>query len=354
MRHNALRNCFSKDEGMRAKRPTRQDVATKAGVAPSTVTLILNERGAGLGIPEATRERVQAAARDLGYYPNWHIRSIRSGKTGNLGLYLRSDQWGKPHGYWTQVIAHLQKAVAGADLRILLHCAPADCPTEEAFARQAGGVVDGVIIVNSGHDPIAQRLMETGLPAVEIGDRYSALPLVAVDGAQGIQLAVKHLWERGYKRPAFCWDSSQYLLNAQSREQAFYESVKEQFGLDRSQVSSLEIPDNADPYAELWRLNPRPDCVVCTSDELAFTLLESAIAAGIDVPNELGITGFDCLPAFAPVRTLTSVATPLEQMARDGVTKLLALIEGKPVEASTVLPVALRQGTSTRAALEKK
>jgi DNA-binding LacI/PurR family transcriptional regulator len=333
---------------MRAKRPTRQDVATKAGVAPSTVTLILNQKGEGLGIPETTRVRVETAARELGYYPNWHIRSIRSGSTGNLGLYLRAGQWGKPNGYWSLVLACLQRAVAEADLRLLVHGVHADCPTEEAFARQAGGVVDGVIIINSGNDPIAQRLMETGLPAVELGDIYSALPLVAVNGAQGIRLVVRHLWERGYKRPAFCWDSSPYLLNAQSRECAFYEFACELFRLDRSELRSLEISEGPDRFAELWSLTPRPDCVVCTSDELAFSLLESALAAGVDVPNELGITGFDCIPAFAPIRILTSVQTPLEQMARDGVSKLLALIDGKSVESSTVLPVRLREGTSTR------
>jgi LacI family transcriptional regulator len=333
---------------MRAKRPTRQDVATKAGVAPSTVTLILNEKGAGLGIPEATRDRVHAAARELGYYPNWHIRSIRSGKTGNLGLYLRSDQWGKPNGYWALVLACLQKAVAEADLRLLIHCAPADCPTEEAFARQAGGVVDGVIIVNSGHDPIAQRLMETGLPAVEIGDTYSALPLVAVDGAQGVRLAVAHLREAGYTRPAFCWNQSRYLLNAKSREAAFFDSASELFGIDASELTSLELLDGSDAFAELWAMEPRPDCVVCTADELAFAILESALAAGVAVPDELGITGFDAIPTFAPVRVLTSVETPLEQMAKEGVEKLLALIEGRPVEPATVLPVTLRKGTSTK------
>lgn len=334
---------------MRAKRPTRQDVAAKAGVAPSTVTLILNQKGADLGIPLATRERVQAAARELGYYPNWHIRSIRTGRTGNLGLYLRSDQWGKSHGYWALVLACIQRAVAEADLQLLIHGAREDCPTEEAFARQAGGVVDGVMIVNSGHDPIAQRLMETGLPAVEIGDSYSALPLVAVDGAQGVRLAVKHLWERGYKRPVFCWDSSRYLMNAQSREEAFFRAVAEFFQMGRDQTGSLEIyASGQDRFTELWSLNPRPDCVVCTSDELAFSLLESALGQGLHVPNEMGITGFDCIPTFSPVRILTSVATPLEQMARDGVKKLMALIDDQPVERSTVLPVGLRQGTSTK------
>ncbi len=332
---------------MRAKRPTRQDVAVRAGVAPSTVTLILNERGADLGIPEATRIRVQTAARELGYYPNWHIRSIRSGRTGNLGLYLRADQWGQINGYWSVVLGHLQRAVAEADMRLLIHCAPADCPTEEAFARQAGGVVDGVMILNSGNDPIAQRLMETGLPAVEIGDSYSPLPRVAVDGGAGVRMAVAHLKERGYKRPAFFRNPSAYVLNAKEREQAFLDAAKEHFGLEPEECTCIEVPIGSESFSRLWDLSPRPDSVVCKSDEQAFQILLGANAEGVRVPSELAITGFDCIPTLAPTHVMTSVKTPLEQMAKEGVEKLIALVEGRTVELETTLPVTLRIGTTT-------
>ena len=157
---------------MTVKRPTRRDVAERAGVAPSTVSLILNDRADALGIADVTRLRVEEAARALGYYPNRHIRAVRSGRTGVLGLYLRADQWGCATGYWAAMRAALERAVSEADMQLLVHCARPGCPTEEAFARQAGGVVDGVIILNSGNDPIAARLIETGMRAVEIGDCF--------------------------------------------------------------------------------------------------------------------------------------------------------------------------------------
>ncbi len=157
-------------------RPTRRDVAEKAGVAPSTVSLILNDRAVDLGIAEATRRRVEEAARALGYYPNRHMTALRSGRTGTIGLYLRHDQWGAALGYWTALRAALERAVSEADLGLLVHCGREDISTEEAFARQAGGVVDGVLIFNSAADPIAARLLETGMRAVEIGDAGSPLP----------------------------------------------------------------------------------------------------------------------------------------------------------------------------------
>src|SRR5579871_4394437 len=96
---------ISRPEPMKHRRPTRVDVAQKAGVAPSTVTLILTDRGTGLRIPETTQKRVKEVARAMGYYPNRHIQSVLRGRSGILGLYLRFDQYaGRPYGYWTTML----------------------------------------------------------------------------------------------------------------------------------------------------------------------------------------------------------------------------------------------------------
>lgn len=329
---------------MPAKRPTRADVAREAGVAPSTVTLILNQHSSALGIAESTRLRVEEAARALGYYPNRHIRAMRSGRTGNVGLYLRSDQWGVATGYWATMRAMIERAAAEFDLQILVHCTRPGTSTEEAFARQAGGVVDGVIILNSGDDPIAQRLTDTGMQAVEIGDSFSILPHVAVDGADGVAQAVEHLHERGYKRPVFLNFTSPYQSNNKQRRDAFEQATTRIYG---AKAPACEVQWFVHALEAIRSLDPVPDCAVCTSDEVAFTLYDACLDAGLKVPKDLAITGFDCLSSIAPSVTMTSVQTPLEEQARLGVRKLLAMLEGKPVEHSTVLPVSIRVGDTT-------
>lgn len=327
---------------MPTKRPTRQDVAERAGVAPSTVSLILNDRSIDLGIAEATRLRVEDAARALGYYPNRHIRAIRSGRTGTIGLYLRHDQWGTATGYWSALRGALERAVSEADLGLLVHCGREGIPTEEAFARQAGGVVDGVLIFNSASDPIAARLLETGMRAVEIGDAAGPIPYVAVDAAEGVRLALGHLQDRGYRHPCFVNFPSPYKASVDGRRNAFGDECERLFG-KAGPLLDAYLGDQA--LAAV--LAAGADCAVCVSDEHAYALLGSAVARGVRVPEDLAITGFDCLPVMGPVPTMTSVCTSLETLAREGVAKLQRLIEGLPTERETVLPVTLRVGATT-------
>lgn len=325
-------------------RPTRRDVAELAGVAPSTVSLILNNRAEELGIAPSTRIRVEEAVRSLGYYPNRHIHAVLSGRTGNIGLYLRHDQWGTAHGYWAALRGAVERAVSEADLGLLVHCGRKDIPTEEAFARQAGGIVDGVLIFNSAADPIAGRLLETGMKAVEIGDAASPLPYVATDGAQGVRLALEHLWTQGYKRPCFVNFPSSYEGSFGQRCQAFSAESARLFGAPGAFVDTF-IGDEA--LDAILSISPTPDCAVCVSDEHAYALLASAVKRGLSVPQQLAITGFDCLPTLGPVPIATSVKTPLQALANAGVDKLRRLIAGVQVDQGTVLSVSLRLGSTT-------
>ncbi len=329
---------------MRGNRPTRTDVANRAGVAPSTVTLILNDRALSLGIKEATRLRVEEAAKELGYYPNRHIRAIRSGRTGVFGLYLRSDQWGVAIGYWAMMIASIERAVSEADFQLLVHCAREDCSTEEAFARQAGGVVDGVLILNSGSDPIAQRLMATGMNAVEVGDCFSPLPYVAVDAAQGIQLVMEHLKARGYKRPSYVKFDSPYLESAKQRLDEFSAASQRMY---ETPVPTYVVKSGNEALEKILASDPRPDAAVCSSDELAHEIRVAARGRGLRIPEDLALTGFDCIQTVGVDQVMTSVCTPLNDLARLAVQKLIAMSEGRPHERQTILPVSLRIGETT-------
>jgi LacI family transcriptional regulator len=325
-------------------RPTRRDVAELAGVAPSTVSLILNNRAEELGIAHATKLRVEEAVRALGYYPNRHISAVLSGRTGNIGLYLRHDQWGTAYGYWSALRGAVERAVSEADLGLLVHCGRKDIPTEEAFARHAGGIVDGVLIFNSAADPIAARLLETGMKAVEIGDSASPLPYVAIDGGQGVRLALDHLFERGFKRPCFVNFPSSYEGSFGQRCKTFSLESERLFGEAGAFVDTF-IGDEA--LDAILGISPTPDCAVCVSDEHAYALLASAVRRGLRVPEDLAITGFDCLPTLGPVPLVTSVRTPIQDLANEGIEKLCRLIGGSRVDQGTVLSVSLRLGETT-------
>jgi len=93
--------------------------------------------------------------------------------------------------------------------------------------------------------------------------------------------------------------------------------------------------------------DPRPDAAVCSSDETAHEIRLAARQRGLRVPQDLALTGFDCIQTVGADQVMTSVATPLEELARLAVQKIQAMGTGLPFERETILPVSLRVGETT-------
>ena len=321
-------------------------MAARAGVADSTVGLVMQGRGDELGIPGATQTRIREAAREIGYVPSKAMRSILRGRSGILGLYLRWDQWTRPYGYFATVRWHLERALATRDLQMLVHNAPFGLSAEDAYARQAGGVVDGVLLINSARDPIVERLIASGLPAVEVGDPSGPLPFVACDGGAGVRLAMAHLVERGYKRPAYLGHVTQYD-DAAERVETFQAEAVRLFPDIRPLRRVAQVMDGSIGLGALMGMAPRPDAVICASDEMGYEVLQAALRQGLRVPEDLAIVGFDAQHALGAPQVLTSVATPLGEMAEAAVAKLLAIVAGEEIEARTVLEPTMRVADTT-------
>jgi LacI family transcriptional regulator len=332
---------------IRTRRPTRKDVAELAGVAPSTVTIVLSDRGTELRIAPATQERVQRAARELGYYPNRLIRGVLEGRTGVIGIYLRWEQWYAPFGYWTNLVWAIQKAIAQTDYQLLIHNARQDSSTEEIFARQSGGLVDGVIILNSGQDAIVDRLIEAKMPVVELGDPYSRLPFVGLNSEIGVRQAMEHFHQRGFRRPAYLGHVSGFPRNAEARRVAFMDASREIFGIGCPESRTRNLIWSDDTLEAVLSINPRPDSVLCASDNLAYDLLAHCLRRGMRVPEDIGVVGFDALSGLAHPRLMTSIEAPHEKMAELAVQKLGSILAEEPFERETVMLPTLRIGDTT-------
>jgi LacI family transcriptional regulator len=342
-RETSCENQLSWVEMLR-KRPTRADVAEKAGVSPSTVTLVMQNKADALRITLATQEKVKKVAREIGYVPNQHIQAVRRGRSGILGVYLREDQYGRPYGYWTSIMWAIQHSAASSGVRLLIHNAPRDISTDDVFAFQAGGMVDGALILNSRDDPIVPRLLAAQIPAVEVGDPYSPLPYVGMDPLDGMKLAVDHAVSKGYKRLAHLTHVTVYVQNAIARSQAFVERCQER-GIE-AESRILTHMNGWEALEPLLALDPKPDCVICMSDELAYELLRACEQRGVRVPEDMAIIGFDALDGYN-TRLMTSVATPVLELGRLAVEKLLKIINGEPYDHSTLLRHQMRVGETT-------
>lgn len=320
-------------------------MAQAAGVSPSTVSLVLSNRGDEVGIAKATQERVVNAARDLGYVPNSLMQSILRGRTNIIGLFMGWEQWAEPHAYWMEVLRGIQASAARLGQEILLHSDPPDKSTEEIFARQASGIVDGVIMLQGGQE-LADRLAGSSVPCILLGAPHTELPSVHMNSDGGVRQVVEHLHRRGYQRLAYVGPETKMSVAPEVRYNGYAEAVR---ALGRAEDASrlVEGDEGTQILEGLLALGPRPDAAVCFNDRLAYRLLGACNQAGISVPGELAITGFDCIPIQPGTPQVTTVRSDIMEMCHRAMTNLIDLIEGRPIQRETVLEVEIEPGVTS-------
>ena len=293
------------------------DIARAAGVSQSTVSRVLNAASSSIPISEETRERVLASARQLGYSPNPLARGLRGAPTMLLGVIVRDIT----DPFFAGPIEQISIEAARRGYNVVL--GHAHGRADEAMVLRSAletRHVDAILLLGDMTDQprLIDDLMNCRVPVVALwqGTALHGLPMVNVDNATGVTLALDHLVSLGHRRIAFV--SGRPLGDIQERRAA-YES--------RMQAAGLDIPEGFvrhvanDPaggeqaLVALMALSSRPTAVVCSTDQLAIGVLHGAASLGIRVPSDLSVTGFDDLPMSAfTVPALTTVRMPTREM----------------------------------------
>ncbi|WP_437734802.1 LacI family DNA-binding transcriptional regulator [Sorangium sp. So ce1335] len=314
-----------------------EEVARHAGVSPATVSRVLNDRGK---CSAATRERVLAAIRDLGYVANPAARSLAQGKTGSLGLLLPA--------VGTDFISSFLQFVAGAatdegyDLLIALR-------SEGAQRRMLGRHnTDGVLVFGSAMgEPSLRRLASEGFPSVLLyrsAPEGLSLPSVLIDNEAGVRAAVDHLIEaHGRRRIAFlrgrAGSEDAALREAAYRESLARHGIPVDPGLCRGGLIAEEA--RASTIA-LLRERAAFDAVVGWCDGAAIGAMDALRSEGMRVPADVSVVGFDDIgPARHLDPALTTVRAPTELVGRHAVRELVRLIQSGTAEPQVRLPVEL-------------
>jgi DNA-binding LacI/PurR family transcriptional regulator len=333
------------DEPARRRRPTIDDVAARAGVSSAAVSFAMNGRP---GVGEATRQRILAAAEELGWRPSAHARGLAQARAHAIGLLLaRPVEQLEVDPFFLRFLAGVERTLARSDhalvLRVIDSGEPLDLGIYERLA--ATGRVDGFLLCDVELDD--PRFDLIGLPAVVAGHPVSPCPFpwLETEHARGIESAVEHLIALGHRRIGFC-GSSEQLEHIQARMQA-WRSTLEAAGLEAGPVAF------GDPRA---LLEQDVTAIVHTSDLLAAACVAGARERGIEVPGELSITGFDDSPVAALASPpLTSVRVDYAQFGEAAAAALLAAIAREPVPPFRGAPPELVvRGSTARAARDYK
>lgn len=319
-----------------SKRITIDDVARHAGVSRVTVSYVLNGRSLQARISPATQEKVHAVASLLGYQANALARSLSTQRTDTLGVVFQSGSYFSAWSSFTsEVMRGVSEASFEAGFDLLLHTKGVASPKEEA-ANLSDGRVDGVLILRDEGDPTLEHLVNRGIPCVQFFTHSEDLdvPSVDLDNELGGRLATDHLLSLGHRKIAMVCGSP-HSVSSMERV-AGYRGALKQAGIESKPewlVNAGDPETDLQPFIRLLAGPDAPTAVFAWSDDIALVLLRDLRAAGIRVPEDLSLVGFDSLPAAeTSVPALTSVSQPVRTMAAEAARMLIRRIRGQSID----------------------
>jgi LacI family transcriptional regulator len=310
-----------------------REVARVSGVSTATVSRALNGRP---DVSEATRAKVMETARHLGYLPNQQARALVRRKSDTVGL-IWDTQYVRTHGRQTflnDLFVGLKMALADTGYNLLLLSPQSDEASVDAFVRIAGQhSLEGVALMAvDEHLPAVDALIASGRPCVglDIPVRGRRATYVSTDNRYGAALAVRHLHDLGHRRIAMITGPTEMLPAAERFEG--YRATMAELGLDVPSAYVMRgnffLDSGRACMERLLSLSQPPTAVFVASDLMAVGAMNAAVDAGVRVPEDMSIVGYDDIELADVVRpALTTVTQDYLAMGHAAVDLLRALIE---------------------------
>jgi len=328
--------------GDRRLRATMADVARVAGVSPTTVSFVINDRP-GSGIAEETRARVLAAVAKLDYRPHRAATSLRQQRTHAIGFHVSRSMLARGSLFALSFLPPLIEAADKQRYQVMTFTDHGD-----AVARISELVrthaVDGFVITDSTiDDPRARYLAESGSPFAAYGRLAPDLPQrwIDIDNVAAMRLALEHLTSKGHRDIAFVMPNAKgYWWDERLR--AYLEwAVERDVEPQGWQVVRAPMEQIGERVRALLT-GPRPPSALLTAgDAVVVPCYRAASMLGLKVGEDLAVVGFDPL-LWMLDPPLTTLTIPLDDIARITVERLLSQIEGRPDEdAGTIVPAGL-------------
>lgn len=328
---------------------TIKEVARRAGVDKGTVSRVINNQP---HVRSAVRDRVEAAIAELGFVPNNAAQRLALRRTFTIALAIGSTN---ADFVASILFSTTRAATAQGYTTVVVHFDPRDSASLARVADLARRKqADGMILVgpSEGIELEMVALLPPGFPWVYFGRRVAlpGIPVVTSQGHEGVSELTRYLLDMGHRRIAYV---SGKHFPFQDRLAGFQAAMADAgISLDPRYMIGLDVPTffgGVEAGRTLLALHPRPTAICAANDAAAAGVLAAAHAAGIRVPEQLSVAGYDDFPAAQQtLPPLTTVRLPLDEMNRAASEMLIDLINGKqPQELDVRVPVSLviRQST---------
>ena len=323
---------------------TLKDVAREAGLAVSTVSRILNNRGY---ISQDARTRVNEAMEKLNYQPNELARSLHRNKSNLIGLIVPHIK----HPYFSAVISQVEDQAYRKGYRILLCNSQTMKEREQDYIEICRRNMVAGIIMCTGQDSL-KGFEDLGVPVIA-WERFSDDKVASIecDNVLGGTIAANHLIERGCRYLLHLGTNPVLQMPGDCRLIGFRETCREHGVSCKEETICIGLDymqDNKEQIKQILKKNPDTDGIFANNDILAAQVIGACKDLSIPVPERMKVIGYDdVFLTRITSPTITSIRQPLKDMAIHAIQILDTSIQGELCLERTMFPVSLIEREST-------
>lgn len=305
---------------------TLREVAKECGLSATTVSMVLNKAPLAQFIPEATKQRVIGIAQGMGYQPNPFAQALRSRHSHTVGVMVPDIA----DPYCAQILRGIEKSFSRSDYLPFLVDIQNDSSRFNKYLNVLlGRRVEGLIILANSlsfEPELLGALEAQKIPSVILGREpgSEALNWVATDNELGAQQALEHLYRLGHRKIAFV-RGPELIIDSHHQ----WDGIRAFAGTVGLELDPQMVVTLSDPFSsyeggvegtqQLLARNVPFTALVAFDDMTAFGCIRALISAGLRVPQDCSVIGFDDIPAAAFYNpSLTSVREHLEKLASMG------------------------------------
>ncbi|WP_225011217.1 LacI family DNA-binding transcriptional regulator [Novosphingobium percolationis] len=331
---------------MSGQRPRLSDVAREAGVSLGSASKAINAPAA---VREKTRVAVEAAVRKLGYIPDASGRALASRQSRTVGIILPTIS----NVVYSAFVHALHKVLAGHGYPLFVLAHEYDADLEAAYVRELiGRGVDGLVLIGTDHRAqVHDLLAASATPHIFAWsiDEAPAFNALGISNHRAMEALADYLISLGHRRLSMITGAVIGNERARARVKGLEDAVARH---GASLATVLEMPLTIEGgrvgFAEWLARKDGATALVCATDLQAAGALDQARLAGVRVPQDLSVTGFDDIEFAALLSPpLTTIRMPIDQLGHDVGAALVALMQGGAPFASRELHTGLVVRAST-------
>ncbi len=328
---------------------TIKDIARMLNVSHTTVSRSLNDSPL---ISEDTKARVREIARKYNYTPNVNAKSLVLSKSYNIGLFFSTLKEGTTAGFFLCSVRGINKVI-NEPYKLVVEAV--DDVEDFQYVKKKN--FDGIILMSQdpNDDHFIRHVLDRQIPVVVLNREIEKLKVntVLTDDRLGAMEATKYLIRKGHRKIAFIEGKVEFR-SAALRKEGYRLAMKNyDIGIIPAFVvrGNYDLESGYEAMKKLLRLKKRPSAVFCSNDDMAIGAMKAVYDAGMKVPQDISLMGFDDNGISAYLTpAITTVKRPIEDMSREGAAMLLDIINrgGKGTLRSVRLKTELEIRASVR------